>query len=85
MEKVKVGRDTVVPNDDKAREYVFEKETYLKIYPEGESGGPTLILPAIAGLDFSEFTGAEVGEKYTIEIIELTVVEYALLPEFDGF
>lgn len=31
------------------------------------------------------FSGAEIGEKVTIELQEMTEEEYESLPEFDGF
>ena len=84
MERLEVGRDTVFPNDDLEREYVLKKEIYLKIYPEGEPKN-FLILPAGQSVDLSHFQGNEIGDKFTVEIIEMTVTEYAALPEWDGF
>ncbi len=83
MERLHVDETTVMPNDDLAREYDF-KNIYLKIYPEGEPGN-FLILSPRGQVDMSEFQGAEVGEKFTIEIIEMSLLDYEKLPEWDGF
>jgi hypothetical protein len=31
------------------------------------------------------FDGADVGQKYTLRLVEMTQAEYDALPEFDGF
>jgi len=59
-------------------------EVYLKIYPEGEPGNFLVVDPSKL-VDLSWAQGAELGEKYIAEAVEMTTTEYAALPEWDGF
>ena len=84
MEKLEIGRETVLPDDDLAREYAFKKEIYLKICPAGEPGNFLIVDPS-QPVDLSWAQGAELGEIYIVVAVEMTVIEYAALPEWDGF
>ena len=60
-----------------------DEKLYVKISLEG---GGTYVQPieAIADALDSEFDGANVGDKWTLEIVKMTKEEHDRLPEFEG-
>ena len=82
IERLKVNENTIIPNDGMAREYDFNN-IYLKIYPL--EGGPPLIVSPRKPIDLSFAEGCEPGEKFIVEVIEMSLLDYEKLPEWDGF
>jgi hypothetical protein len=58
----------------------------VKVYKlRFEGSGGCLIDRSMTALVETELDAAEVGDKYTIEVAEMTEGEIEALPEFDGF
>lgn len=57
-----------------------------KLYPS-DSPESYYVGTDIRGMiaEVGEISGCEVGEKYTVEIVEMSEDEVNALPEFDGF
>ena len=69
-------------------ELVYERNPnmakFLKIYNETAQGGYVQRFSEM-GILLDELREGEVGEKWTVSIVEMTEEEYQALPEFAGY
>ena len=57
-------------------------ERYIKV----SLGGISFTQPISEPMDvITLFDGADPGEKYIVEVVEMSAEDYEKLPEFDGF
>lgn len=58
---------------------------YLKVTRPGESSSYIQPITEIANAVDGEFDGAEIGERITLELVEMTDDEFNKLPDFAGW
>ena len=58
----------------------MKNQKFWKVQKEGER---YLVTPTLRDID-GELNDAFIGDKYSIEVIEMTQEEFEALPEFEG-
>lgn len=58
------------------------KEPFLRV--QYDQDGPTLVCPMNEIESGEVFSACSVGDKATVEVIEMTRAEYEALPEFES-